>query len=112
MFNHRYDYWPNLTTQNSVTSYFCSLNHGKKNHFASSYYFLFARERFPKNSWETAIPDESKLTDEELTAFVECLKPAVMLAVFNKSGSFDAAGALQNLALIKPDVVLPTLLNK
>ncbi|CAH3144364.1 unnamed protein product [Porites evermanni] len=70
------------------------------------------RERFPKNSWETAIPDESKLTDEELTAFVECLKPAVMLAVFNKSGSFDAAGALQNLALIKPDVVLPTLLNK
>ena len=74
--------------------------------------FFFPRERFPKNSWETAIPDESKLTDEELTAFVECLKPAVMLAVFNKSGSFDAAGALQNLALIKPDVVLPTLLNK
>ena len=73
---------------------------------------VFIRERFPKNSWETAIPVEAKLTDEELTAFVECLKPAVMLAVFNKSGSFDAAGALQNLALIKPDVVLPTLLDK
>lgn len=107
-----YHYRPHLTIQSSVTSKFCPLNHEKKNHFAFSYYFLFPRERFPKNSWETAIPDESKLTDEELTAFVECLKPAVMLAVFNKSGSFDAAGALQNLALIKPDVVLPTLLNK
>lgn len=98
--------------QSSVTSFFCLLNRAKKNYFASSYYCLFARERFPKNSWETTIPDEAKLTDEELTAFVECLKSAVMLAVFNKSGSFDAAGALQNLALIKPDVVLPTLLNK
>ena len=74
--------------------------------------FFFIRERFPKNSWETPIPEESKLKDDDLTAFVECLKPAVMLAVFNKSGSFDAAGALQNLALIKPDIVLPTLLDK
>lgn len=74
--------------------------------------FLFIRERFPKNSWETPIPEESKLKDDDLTEFVECLKPAVMLAVFNKSGSFDAAGALQNLALIKPDIVLPTLLDK
>lgn len=70
------------------------------------------RERFPKNTWVTPIPQEAKLTDAELTAFVECLKPAVMLAVFHKSGSFDAAGALQNLALIKPDIVLPTLLDK
>lgn len=73
---------------------------------------FFTRERFPKNSWETPIPEESKLKDEELTAFVECLKPAVMLAVFNKGGSFDAAGALQNLALIRPDIVLPALLDK
>ena len=73
---------------------------------------FFVRERFPKKSWETPIPEESKLKDDDLTAFVECLKPAVMLAVFNKSGSFDAAGALQNLALIKPDIVLPTLLDK
>jgi len=51
----------------------------------------FIRERFPKNSWETPIPEESKLKDDDLRAFVECLKPAVMLAVFNKSGSFDAA---------------------
>ncbi|XP_068688324.1 proteasome activator complex subunit 4-like isoform X1 [Montipora foliosa] len=70
------------------------------------------REKFPKKSWETTIPEDVKLTDGELTAFVECIKPAVMLAVFNKTGSFDAAGALQNLALIKPDVVLPTLLDK
>ena len=45
-------------------------------------------------------------------SFVECIKLAVMPAVFNKSGSFDAAGALQNLSLIKPDVVLSTLLDK
>ncbi|XP_015766712.1 PREDICTED: proteasome activator complex subunit 4-like [Acropora digitifera] len=70
------------------------------------------REKFPKKSWETPIPEEFKLTDDELTSFVECIKPAVMLAVFNKTGSFDAAGALQNLSLIKPDVVLPTLLDK
>ena len=75
-------------------------------------FIFFLREKFPKKSWETLIPEEFKLTDDELTSFVECIKPAVMLAVFNKTGSFDAAGALQNLSLIKPDVVLPTLLDK
>ena len=48
---------------------------------------FFIRGRFPKTSWETPIPEESKLKDDDLTAFVECLKPAIMLAVFNKSGS-------------------------
>lgn len=52
------------------------------------------------------------LTDDDISQFVESLKPAVMLAIFNKFGSFDAANSLQHLAMMKPDLVLPTLLDK
>ena len=80
--------------------------------FISIFVLCLYRERFAKLSWETPIPKEAHLTEDELLKFVECLKPPVILSVFHKSGSFDAAGALHNLALIKPDIVLPTLLEK
>ena len=71
-----------------------------------------SRERYKKPSWETVIPSTVQLTDANITKFVECLKPAVMLAMFNKLGSFEAAICLQHLAQLKPDVVLPTLLER
>ncbi|XP_031565856.1 proteasome activator complex subunit 4-like [Actinia tenebrosa] len=70
------------------------------------------REKFDKKTWVTPIPPEKMLTDNDICQFVESLKPPVMLAIFNKFGSFDAASSLQNLAMMKPDLVIPTLLDK
>ncbi|XP_032233646.1 proteasome activator complex subunit 4 isoform X2 [Nematostella vectensis] len=70
------------------------------------------KEKFQKASWVLPTPEDFKLKDTDITAFVESLKPTVMLAIFNKYGSYDAANALQHLAMMKPEIVLPTLLDK
>ncbi len=75
----------------------------------SSYIY---RERYKKPSWETPIPQKFRLTEDHILKFVECLKPVVLLSMFNKMGSFEAATCLQQLAQLKPDVVLPTLLDR
>ena len=77
--------------------------------------FLFrviCRERYKKPTWETPIPPQFQLSDDHILKFVECLKPVVLLSMFNKLGSFEAATCLQQLAQLKPDVVLPTLLDR
>lgn len=70
------------------------------------------RERYKKPSWEMTIPENFRLSDDRIMKFVECLKPVVLLSMFNKLGSFQAATCLQQLALLRPDIVLPTLLER
>ena len=70
------------------------------------------RERYRKPSWLTPIPDSHKLTEEDITAFVESMMQPVLLAMFSKTGSLDAAQALQNLALMRPELVIPPVLEK
>ena len=57
-------------------------------------------------------PEHARLKDSDVERFVVILKPVAMLAVYSKSGSFDAAASLQNLALIKPDLILPSLIER
>lgn len=70
------------------------------------------RERYRKPTWLTPIPDSHKLTEEDITNFVESMMQPVLLAMFSKTGSLDAAQALQNLALMRPELVIPPVLEK
>ncbi|RXM29311.1 Proteasome activator complex subunit 4 [Acipenser ruthenus] len=70
------------------------------------------RERYKKKTWLTPVPDSHKLTDQDITDFVESMKQPVLLAMFSKTGSLDAAQALQNLALMRPELVIPPVLEK
>ncbi|XP_006004010.1 proteasome activator complex subunit 4 isoform X2 [Latimeria chalumnae] len=70
------------------------------------------RERYMKPSWLTRIPDKYKLSDQDVTDFVESIKQPVLLAMFSKTGSLEAAQALQNLALMRPELVIPPVLEK
>lgn len=70
------------------------------------------RERYKKPTWLTPIPDSHKLTEEDITDFVESMMQPVLLAMFSKTGSLDAAQALQNLALMRPELVIPPVLEK
>ncbi len=70
------------------------------------------RERYKKPTWKHSIPDSHKLSEGDITSFVECLKPAVFLSMYSKMGSMDAAIALQQMAQVRPELVLPQLLEK
>ncbi|KAL5009261.1 hypothetical protein ScPMuIL_014842 [Solemya velum] len=70
------------------------------------------RERHKKPSWETPVPETHKLTDEEISRFVASMKPVVFTAMFSKYGSHDSAVALRHLANMRPEIIVPTLLEK
>jgi proteasome activator subunit 4 len=53
-----------------------------------------------------------KLKDTDIDAFVQCLLPLLKMAMFSKIGSVDAASTYHNLALIRPEMVLPDLLDR
>ncbi|KAJ8248283.1 hypothetical protein GJAV_G00240340 [Gymnothorax javanicus] len=105
---------------NSITSFFHPSNHGRwlmklmklLQRLPASVVRRLHRERYRKPSWFTPVPDSHKLTEQDITDFVESLKQPVLLAMFSKTGSLDAAQALQNLALMRPELVVPSVLEK
>lgn len=70
------------------------------------------RERVALKSWKTPIPDSHKLTDEDVTRFVKSMQPVVFMAMFSKFGSHDASVALKHLASMRPEIIVPPLLEK
>ncbi|KAJ8365239.1 hypothetical protein SKAU_G00140700, partial [Synaphobranchus kaupii] len=70
------------------------------------------RERYQCATWLPAVPESHRLTEHDVTEFVESMKQPVLLAMFSKTGSLDAAQALQNLALVRPGLVIPPVLEK
>ncbi|CAN7938235.1 unnamed protein product [Ixodes hexagonus] len=70
------------------------------------------RERYRAPSWETPVPPWQRLSDEDVTEFVECVRPVVLLSMFGKGGSSGAAMALQNLALLRPELVIPPVIER
>ncbi|XP_019726122.1 proteasome activator complex subunit 4A isoform X1 [Hippocampus comes] len=105
---------------NSITSFFHPSNHGRwlmklmklLQRLPASVVRRLHRERYRKPSWLTPIPDTHKLTEEDITHFVESMMQPVLLAMFSKTGSLDAAQALQNLALMRPEIVIPPVLER
>ncbi|KAM6951408.1 proteasome activator complex subunit 4B [Aplochiton taeniatus] len=70
------------------------------------------RERHAPPCWITPVPQVNRLTDSDLRDFSLSLRGAALLAMFSKTGSMDAAYALQNLALLTPDLTIPPVLEK
>uniref|UniRef100_A0A8C0IT45 Proteasome activator subunit 4 n=1 Tax=Chelonoidis abingdonii TaxID=106734 RepID=A0A8C0IT45_CHEAB len=105
---------------NSIASFYHPSNNGRwlnklmklLQRLPSSVVRRLHRERYKKNTWLTPVPDSHKLTDQDVTGFVECIIQPVLLAMFSKTGSLEAAQALQNLALMRPELVIPPVLEK
>lgn len=74
--------------------------------------YLHYRERYAKPTWETRIPEEYKLTDSDVDAFVKSMLPVTMAAMFNKLSVTDASYALQYLATMRPNLVIPYVLDR
>ncbi|XP_046888598.1 proteasome activator complex subunit 4B-like [Hypomesus transpacificus] len=105
---------------NSIASYYHPSNHGRwQSHLMRLLQRLPAsvvrrvhRERHAQPSWITPVPDQHKLSDADLHHFSLSLSGAALLAMFSKTGSMDAAYALQNLALLTPQLTIPPVLEK
>uniref|UniRef100_A0A8C5UGN2 Proteasome activator subunit 4 n=1 Tax=Malurus cyaneus samueli TaxID=2593467 RepID=A0A8C5UGN2_9PASS len=105
---------------NSIASFYHPSNNGRwlnklmklLQRLPSSVVRRLHRERYKKMTWLTPVPESHKLTDQDVTDFVECIIQPVLLAMFSKTGSLEAAQALQNLALMRPELVIPPVLEK
>ncbi|XP_074520213.1 proteasome activator complex subunit 4B [Halichoeres trimaculatus] len=105
---------------NSIASFYHPSNHGRwqsrlmrlLQRLPASVVRRVHRERHAAPSWITLVPESQRLTDEDLQEFTQSLIGAALLAMFSKTGSTDAAYALQNLALLTPELVIPPVLEK
>lgn len=70
------------------------------------------KERYRPPSWEPTVPETHRMSDADVTTFVESVRPVVLLSMFGKGGSSGAAVALQNLALLRPELVIPPVIER
>uniref|UniRef100_A0A6G1SBV8 Proteasome activator complex subunit 4 n=2 Tax=Aceria tosichella TaxID=561515 RepID=A0A6G1SBV8_9ACAR len=70
------------------------------------------RERFKKNIWSKRLPESYRLTDASTSRFVDALLPVVLTSMFNQAGISSAALALRDLAILRPEKVIPPLLER
>ena len=64
------------------------------------------RERYTKPTWETPIPDNYKLIDSDVDAFVKSILSVAMMTRFNKFCITNACQALQYLATMRSNLVI------
>lgn len=79
-----------------------------------AYYFVerIYLERYKKLNWEQSIPEEFKLSDQDIERFVNILKPSLEQAIFSRIGNQDVSSALQYLSSLRPDIIIPMVLDK
>ncbi|XP_077359602.1 proteasome activator complex subunit 4B-like [Festucalex cinctus] len=105
---------------NSIASFYHPSNHGRwqsrlmrlLQRLPASVVRRAHRERHAAPGWITPVPESQRLTDEDLQEFTRSLTGAALLSMFSKTGSTDAAFALQNLALLTPQLAIPPVLEK
>lgn len=70
------------------------------------------RERYKNNIWSRRIPENYRLTDEQTNKFVDALLPVALTSMFNQSGLSSAALAFRDLSVLRPEKVVPPLLDR
>ncbi len=70
------------------------------------------RERFAKERWGFVVPSQHKLTEDEVTAFVDTVKPIALQSMYSKSGMIEAGASLAYLATLRPAVIIPPLVER
>ena len=104
----------------AIESYYHPSNTGKWNlklqnllfKLPASFVSRLYRERYKKQSWRTPIPHSHKLTEDDINQFVDSILNVVMISMFSRFGVVESATALQSLSLLRPEKVIPPVLEK
>jgi hypothetical protein len=67
------------------------------------------RERHKPPKWGYVTPKSQCLSNQDITDFVESVKPVALHAMWSKLGFLDAGVTLQVLATLRPELILPAL---
>ncbi|KAK7788859.1 hypothetical protein R5R35_013064 [Gryllus longicercus] len=67
-------------------------------------------ERHKKLTWETPVPNTKKLTERDITKFVESLKFGTLRAMFSSMRSAVRV-SLQYLAMLRPHLIIPDVIE-
>ncbi|CAF1939925.1 unnamed protein product [Rotaria magnacalcarata] len=62
--------------------------------------------------WQFKPLQSYRLTEQDITDFVNCVKEHVFISIFNKTHQEDAAKAFRNLAMLRPELVVPTIVEQ
>ncbi|CAF1072340.1 unnamed protein product [Rotaria sordida] len=62
--------------------------------------------------WQFNPPPSYRLTEQDITDFVNCVKECVFISIFNKTNLKDAAKAFRNLAMLRPELVVSPIVEQ
>ncbi|CAF3427722.1 unnamed protein product [Rotaria socialis] len=69
-------------------------------------------ERKANPVWYFTPPDAYRLTEQDITDFVNCVKECAFIAIFTKAYLKEAAKACQYLSMLRPELIVPPLVEK
>jgi len=69
-------------------------------------------ERHKEKYWLPSVPDNYKLTEQDINDFIDCLLDIVMISMFNPLGSSDSEASLRNLVQLRPKIVIPKVMKE
>ncbi|CAF1508572.1 unnamed protein product, partial [Rotaria magnacalcarata] len=69
-------------------------------------------ERKANPVWYFTPPDAYRLTEQNITDFVNCVKECAFIAIFTKAYLKEAAKACQYLSMLRPELIVPPLVEK
>ncbi|XP_076815650.1 proteasome activator complex subunit 4A-like [Clavelina lepadiformis] len=70
------------------------------------------RERYKTQRWEPKVPESHLLQDSDIEEFVLILKPVALMTLYSKIGPTMASKVLLILSNLRPDLILPELVDK
>jgi proteasome activator subunit 4 len=73
--------------------------------------FLYYRERKADCVWHFNPPESYRITEIDITDFVNCVKECAFISVFNKAHFEEAAKACQCLSQLRPELIVPPLVE-
>ena len=70
------------------------------------------RERHDTQNWKPLVPDDHKVKDIEVQKIVTIIKPVAFFSLYNKSAYSISVHILQMLNNLRPDLIVPVLMEK
>ena len=70
------------------------------------------KERYKKPIWGLVPSKENTLSDSDITEFVKSLQQIVFHAMWSRWGVMDAGATLADLSTLRPELILPTLVDR